>query len=140
MSESEAPLRHRPFLSVPAWDISDEEISEWKRTPGMGLAAFTAERIIGGHYDGGDELYPVGSPVYLEITSDAVDQAMEVLAERGMARKEGDAWRAIAPGRLEPSLRRAVAALLSRRDDLPPALAAELDTWTRALQFPRLAA
>lgn len=128
-----APVRRPPFLSVPAWDISDEEISEWKRTQGMRLAAYTAECIRDGAYDNGEEIYPPGSVVYQEITRAAVDQVMEVLAERGMVRKSGSAWRAIAPGRLEPSVRRAVAVLLARRADLPPALAAELDSWQLTL-------
>lgn len=61
---------------------------------------------------------------------------MEILAERGMARKSGGAWRAITPGRMTPSLRRAVTLLLSRRADLPPALATELDAWNRTLEAP----
>jgi hypothetical protein len=50
-----------------------------------------------------------------------------------MVRKSGSAWLAIAPGRMEPSLVRAVGVLLDRRADLPPALAAELDSWKRTL-------
>lgn len=122
-----------PFLSVPAWDISNEEISEWKKTPGMRFAAYTAECIRDGKYDNGQELYPPGSEVYREITVAAVDQVMEMLANRGMVRKSGSAWRAVTPGRLEPSTHRAVAVLLARRADLPPALAAELDSWKRTL-------
>lgn len=118
------------------WDISEEEISEWKRTPGMGFAAFTAECIRDGKYDNGQEIYPPDSPVYKEITSDMVDQTMSVLAARGMARKTEGRWRAIAPGRLHPSTRRAVALLLSRRTDLPPSLAAELASWNRTLDGP----
>jgi hypothetical protein len=58
---------------------------------------------------------------------------MEMLAEMGMTRKSGRAWLAITPGRLEPSMRRAIAVLLARRADLPPALAAELDSWKLTL-------
>jgi hypothetical protein len=122
-------VRRLTFPSVPEWDISDEEIAEWKQTPGLRFAAYTAECIRDGQYDGGQEVYPPGSAVYREITRERVDQVMAILAERGMARKSGGAWRAIAPGRMEPSLRRAVAVLLARRADLPPALAAELDAW-----------
>jgi hypothetical protein len=134
MPESGAPqpggmVRRLPFLSVPAWDISDEEIGEWKQTPGLRFAAYTAECIRDGQYDDGQEVYPPGSVVYREITRERVDQVMAILAERGMARKSGGAWRAIAPGRMEPSIRRAVTVLLARRADLPPALAAELSAW-----------
>jgi hypothetical protein len=121
------------FLSVPTWDLSDEEISEWKQTPGLRFAAYTAECIRDGKYDNGQEIYPPGSLVYKEISRSAVDRVMEILAGRGMVRKSGSAWHAIAPGRLEPSVRRAVAVLLDRRGDLPPALAAELDSWKRTL-------
>jgi|SRR5579862_9278825 len=129
MPQSGACVRRLPFLSVPAWDISQEEISEWKQTPGTRFAAFTAECIRDGKYDNGQELYPPGSVVYTEITRRTVDRAMELLAERGMVRNSGGAWHAITPGRMEPSIRRAVAVLLARRADLPPALAAELDSW-----------
>jgi hypothetical protein len=129
MPESAAAVRRLPFLSVPAWDLSDEEISEWKQTPGRYFAAYTAECIRDGKYDNGQEIYPLGSPLYKEISRSAVDEIMGILAERGMVRKSGGAWHAIAPGRLEPSVRRAVAVLLDRRADLPPALAAELDSW-----------
>ena len=122
-----------PFLSVPAWDISDEEISEWKKTPGMRLAAYTAECIRDGNYDNGQEIYPPKSAIYKELSKETVNQVMELLAGRGMVRKSGSAWHAITPGRLEPSTRRAVAVLLACRADLPPALAAELDSWNRTL-------
>jgi hypothetical protein len=138
MPESGAPqsgriVRHPPFLSVPAWDISDEEIGEWKQTPGLRFAAYTAECIRDGQYDDGQEVYPPGSVVYREITRERVDQVMAILAERGIARKSGGAWRAIAPGRMEPSIRRAVTVLLARHADLPPALAAELSAWKLTL-------
>lgn len=117
------------FLTAPAWDLSDEEISEWRQTPGRRFAGYTAECIRDGQYDNGQELYPLGSEVYREITRAAVDQAMGMLAERGMVRRSGNAWFAIAPGRLEPSVLRAIGVLLDRRADLPPTLAAELDSW-----------
>jgi hypothetical protein len=131
--EPAAAVRRLPFLSVPAWDISDEEISEWKQTPGLYFAAYTAECIRDGRYDDGQELYPPGSVLYKEISRAAVERVMGILADRGMVRKSGGAWHAVTPGRLEPSIRRAVAVLLARRADLPPALAAELDSWQRTL-------
>jgi DNA-binding transcriptional MocR family regulator len=117
------------------WDISDEEIAEWRRTPAMMFVAGTAERIRNGEYDNGQELYPhPQSVVYREVSKAMVDADMALLAARGMVRKSpGGGWYAIAPGRLEPSVRRAVAVLLGRRDDLPAALAAELDSWKRHL-------
>jgi hypothetical protein len=133
MPESGAAVRRLPFLSVPAWDISDEEISEWKQTPGMRFAAYTAECIRDGQYDNGQEIYPPESGVYKELSRATVDKVMEVLADRGMARKSGSAWRAVTPGRMEPSALRAVAVLLARRADLPPALAAELGSWKLTL-------
>lgn len=126
--------RRRPFLSVPAWDLSEEEIREWKQTPGKQFAAYTAERIRDGQYDSGQELYPPGSPVYQEITRDCVDQAMRLLAERGMTRQSGDAWHALAPGRMEPDVRRAITVLLARHDELPATLAHELDSWNATLE------
>jgi hypothetical protein len=129
MSESAATVRRLPFLSVPAWDLSDEELGEWQRTPGMRLAAFTAECIRDGRYDNGREIYPPGSGVHAELSRAAVERVMGILAERGMVRKSGSAWYAVTPGRLEPSVRRAVTVLLDRRADLPAALAAELDAW-----------
>src|ERR1700745_860942 len=80
--ESRATVHSLPFLSVPLWDISDEEISEGKRTPAVGFAAYAAECIRDGRYGNGQELYPAGSGVYREITRESVDQAMELLAER----------------------------------------------------------
>jgi len=133
MSESAATDRCPAFLSVPVWDISDEEISEWKRTPGLVFAGYTAAHIRDGVYANGEELFPPGSPVYQEIDRATVEKAMTLLAERGMARKAGNRWHAIAPGRMEPSIRRAVTILLDHRADLPPVLAAELDTWTVTL-------
>jgi hypothetical protein len=130
---SAATVRRLPSPSAPAWDISDEEIGEWKRTPGLRLAAFTAECIRDGRYDNGREIYPPGSGVYPELSRAAVDQVMAILAERGMVRKSGSAWHAVTPGRMEPSVRRAVAVLLARRADLPPALAAELGAWQLTL-------
>lgn len=131
MPKSGAAAPHPPFLSVPTWDICDEEIDEW-RARGLLLSAYIARRISDGEYDNGREIFPgaeAGSRVYPYLTRDAVAKAMEPLAERGMVRKEGDRWYAIAPGRMEPSIRRAVATLLRCRADLPPALAAELDSW-----------
>lgn len=122
-----------PYTETATWDISDEEIREWKQTPGKRFAAYTAECIRDGKYDCGQELYPPDSLVYREITRETVDQAMRLLAERGMAKRSGDAWRAIAPGRMEPDLHRAITTLLARRDDLPPALADELDSWNSTL-------
>ena len=125
------------FRPVPAWDITDEEISEWQHShsgiPGMVFAGYTAAAIKNGRYDGGKELFPPGSGVYREITRETVDQAMEMLAERGMVRKSGSAWFPVAPGRIAPSTRRAVAILLASRDELPPALARELDSYKAAL-------
>ena len=133
MSKSGAPVDRPQFLSVPVWDISDEEISEWRQT-GRRFAAYTAECIRDGQYDNGQEVYPYPkSVVYQEITREAVDEVMGLLAERGMARKSGSAWLAIAPGRMEPSVPRAIGVLLARRADLPPALATELDSWKLAL-------
>jgi hypothetical protein len=128
------------FRSVPAWDITDEEISEWQHSrsgvPGVCFAGYIAAAIRDGRYDGGGELFPPGSMVYREITRETVALAMEMLMDRGMVRKSGGAWYPVVPGRLEPSTRRAVAVLLARRADLPPALAAELDSWKRALEAP----
>lgn len=133
MPESELAVISHSSPSVPIWDITEEEIGEWRQTPGMRFAAFTAECIRDGQYGNGEEIYPPGSVVYREITRESVDRAMAILAERGMVAKSGGAWHAIVPGRLEPSTRRAVAVLLDRRADLPPALAAELDSWKRTL-------
>jgi hypothetical protein len=120
------------FPSV-QWDITDEEISEWKRSPGMILAGYTAECIKNGQYDDGREIYPPESVVYKEVTRQTVDKAMEILAARGMTAKRAGAWRAITPGRLEPGARRAVAVLLACRQQLPPALATELDSYKELL-------
>jgi hypothetical protein len=107
MPESAAAVGREPFGSVPKRDISDEEIGEWKQTPGLRFAAYTAECIRDGQYDDGQEVYPPGSVVYQEITRERVDQVMTILAERGMARKSGGTWRAIVPWRMEPSAGRA---------------------------------
>ena len=56
-----------------------------------------------------------------------------MLAERGMVRKSGRAWYPVTPGRIAPSTRRAVAILLASRDELPPALATQLDSYQAAL-------
>lgn len=48
MSQSGASVRRLPFVSVPEWDISQQEISEWRQTPGTRFAAFTAECIADG--------------------------------------------------------------------------------------------
>jgi hypothetical protein len=50
-----------------------------------------------------------------------------------MVRKSGGRWYPVVPGRMVPSLWRAVGTLLDRRADLPPTLAAELDSWKLAL-------
>jgi hypothetical protein len=122
---------------VPAWDITDEEISEWQSShsgiPGMVFAGYTAAAIKNGRYDGGKELFPPDSGVYREITRQTLDQAMEMLAERGMVRKSGRAWYPVTPGRIAPSTRRAVAVLLASREELPPALATELDSYQATL-------
>jgi hypothetical protein len=132
MPESGATVRRPPFLSVPTWDISDEEIAEWMQAPAMQFIARTAEAIRNGRYDNGREVYPE-SVTRGEMLRETLDEEMEVLAKRGMVRKSGNSWYAITPGRMEPSLRRAVAVLLARRGDLPPALATELDAWNRVL-------
>jgi hypothetical protein len=136
MAESEQAFKGLPFLSAPVWDISDEEIAEWRAAPGNRFLAFTAECIRDGKYDNGQEIYPLGSMMYREISRVRVDEIMGVLAERGMVRKAGGAWLAITPGRMEPSVRRAVGVLLACRDDLPSALAAELDSWKVTLDAP----
>ena len=121
---------------VPAWDITDEEISEWQHShsgiPGMVLAGYTAAAIRDGRCSGG-ELFPPGSPAYREVTRQTVDKAMEMLAERGMVRKSGGAWYPVTPGRIVPSTRRASTTLLASRQDLPPALAMELDSYNATL-------
>jgi hypothetical protein len=99
----------------------------------MRFAAYTAECIRDGQYDDGQELYPPGSGVYREITRAAVDRAMGLLADRGMAQKTSGRWHAITPGRMAPATLRAIRVLLASRDDLPPALAAELDAWKATL-------
>jgi hypothetical protein len=115
------------------WDISDEEIAEWKEAR-MGFAAYTAECIRDGQYDNGQEIYPwPQSEVYRELARSHINEIMELLASRGMVSKSRNGWRAIAPGRMEPSMWRAVGLLLARRADLPPALAAELESWKAAL-------
>jgi hypothetical protein len=132
MPESKKTARPQ-FLSVPTWDITDEEISEWRKTPGTGLAGLAAERIRDGEYDNGQEIYPPGSGLYKEVTRESISGQMALLVERGMVRESGGRWYAIAPGRMEPSVLRATNILLDRRPDLPPALAAELDSWKRTL-------
>jgi hypothetical protein len=99
----------------------------------MVLAGYTAAAIKNGRYDGGKELFPAGSVVYREVTRQTVDWAMQMLAERGMVRRSGGAWYPVAPGRIAPSARRAVATLLASREQLPPALATELDSYMAAL-------
>lgn len=131
----------RPPRPVQAWDITDEEISEWKHSrsgiPGIVFAGYTAAAIKDGRYDASKELFPPDSGVYREIAREAVNQAMEMLAERGMVRKAGRAWYPVSPGRIAPSTRRAVAALLAIREELPPALAAELGCYQAALDANR---
>jgi hypothetical protein len=123
------------LLSVPVWDITDEEIEEWKHScsgvAGMRLAGYTAAAIRDGKYDNGRELYSRSDP--REVTQETIDHAMGMLMERGMTRRSGGRWYPVVPGRMEPSLWRAVGTLLGRRDDLPPALATELESWKRAL-------
>jgi hypothetical protein len=124
-------------LPVPAWDITDEEISEWQHSrsgiPGTILAGYTAAAIRDGKYDSGRELFPRESGAYREVTRETVDRAMTMLMERGMVRKSGTAWYPVVPGRLTPSARRAVAVLLACREALPPTLATELDSYQTAL-------
>jgi hypothetical protein len=124
-------------LSVPVWDITDEQIEEWKQSrsgiPAVRLAGYTAAAIRNGEYDNGREMYPLGTPAYQEVTRETVDHAMEMLMERGMTRRSGGRWYPNVPGRMEPSTWRAVATLLDRRADLPPALTAELESWKLAL-------
>lgn len=128
-----APL----FRSIPAWDITDEEISEWQHSrsgiPGIVLAGYTAAAIRDGRHEGGRELFPPDSGAHREVTRKTVNQAMGMLMERGMVRKSGDAWYPVTPGRVEPGPRRAAAVLLACRAELPPALAAELDSYTAAM-------
>jgi hypothetical protein len=125
------------LLSVPVWDITDEQIEEWKQScsgvPGVRLAGYTAAAIRDGRYDKGGELFPLGAPGYQEVTRATVDRGMELLAERGMVRKSGGGWHPVVPGRMEPSTWRAVGTLPARRADLPPTLAAELESWKLAL-------
>ena len=127
----------RPSRPVPAWDITDEEISEWQHSrsgiPGTILAGYTAAAIRDGKYDGGKELFPRESGAYREVTRETVDHAMTMLMERGMVRKSGSAWYPVVPGRLMPSARRAVAVLLACREALPLALATELDSYQAIL-------
>jgi hypothetical protein len=136
-SGAEAGAVMPALLTVPVWDITDEEISEWQHScsgvPGVRLAGYTAAAIRDGEYDNGRELYPLGTPAYREVTRETVDRAMGMLAERGMARKSAGAWYPVVPGRMEPSTWRAVAVLLARHADLPPALTAELESWKLAL-------
>ena len=123
------------LLSVPVWDITDEQIEEWKHAhsgvAGMCLAGYTAAAIRDGEYDNGRELYSRSGP--REVTQETIDHAMGMLMERGMTRRSGGSWYPVVPGRMEPSLWRAVGTLLGRRADLPPGLAAELESWKRAL-------
>jgi hypothetical protein len=118
---------------VPAWDITDDEISEWQHSrcgiPGRVLAGYTAAAIKNGTYEAGQELFPSDSAAYRDITRQTIDKGMEMLAERGMVRKSGTAWYPVTPGRIAPSARRAVTILLASRDELPPALATELDSY-----------
>jgi len=127
----------KPFRPVPAWDITDEEISEWQHSrsgvPGVILAGYTAAAIRDGKYDSGRELFPRESGAYREVTRETVDSAMTKLMERGMVRRSGSGWYPVVPGRLAPSAHRAVAVLLACREALPPALAAELDSYQAAL-------
>lgn len=123
-----------PALSLPVWDISDDEITEWSKTIGTGLAGLAAERIRDGMYQNGEEIYPPDSAVYREATRESISSQMELLVERGMATREGDRWYAIAPGRMEPSLQRATKIFLDRRADLPPALITALDSWKHTLE------
>ncbi|HTU74947.1 MAG TPA: hypothetical protein VMG38_15645 [Trebonia sp.] len=127
----------KPFHPVPAWDITDEEISEWQHSrsgiPGMILAGYTAAAIRDGKYDSGRELFPRESGAYREVTRETVDYAMTMLMERGMVRKSGSGWYPVVPGRLTPSAHRALGVLLACREALPPALATELVAYQIAL-------
>jgi hypothetical protein len=124
------------FRPAPAWDITDEEIRDWQQSrsgvPGVVIAGYTAAAIRDGRYCGSRELFPPESGPY-EATTETIDKAMGMLAARGMVRRSGRAWYPVVPGRLAPSARRAVTALLASRDQLPPALAAELDSYAAAL-------
>jgi (2Fe-2S) ferredoxin len=124
---------HPPYLSVPVWDVSDEEIAEWRKSKGLIIVAYTAECIRDGRYDRNEELYPEGSVIYREVSRAVIDKSMRILAERNMVLNRNGKWYANVPGRMEPSLLRAVNILLARRPDLPPDLAAALDSWKRAL-------
>ncbi|HEX4832504.1 MAG TPA: hypothetical protein VH478_15580 [Trebonia sp.] len=130
---SVTPLRPSASPSLPAWDITTEEIEEWGQTPGLMFIAHTAKRIRDGKYHNGQEVYPDGSVIYTETCRDLIAENMELLVKRGMLRKSGDRWFAIAPGRLAPPASRAVRVLLAMRDDLPTALAAELDAYQATL-------
>jgi hypothetical protein len=127
----------KPLRPVPAWDITDEEISEWQHSrsgiPGTILAGYTAAAIRDGKHDSGRELFPRESGAYREVTRETVDSAMTMLMERGMVRKSGSAWYPVVPGRLTPSARRAIAVLLACREALPPALTTELDSYQATL-------
>lgn len=129
-------------LPVSAWDVTDEEISEWQHSrsgiSGMVLAGYTAAAIRDGRYDSGRELFPLGSGAYREVTRETVDFAMTMLMERGMVRKSGDAWYPVTPGRLAPSACRAVAVLLACRQALPAALATELASYQATLEATEL--
>lgn len=128
-------VRHLPFLSVPTWDISDEEIEEWKQDNGHRLVALVAERIRDGFYKSDEEIFPPEScqrhgadePRYF-FGKDA-----HMLIERGMVRESDGRWYAITPGRMEPSIRRAMNVLIDCRADLPDSLAVELDSWKATL-------
>ncbi|HEX4831441.1 MAG TPA: hypothetical protein VH478_10150 [Trebonia sp.] len=123
----------RPVSPLPAWDITNEEIEEWRQTPRLGLVALTAERIRDGKYHNGQEVFPDGSAIYTETCRDLIEGDMDLLVTRGMLKKAGNRWFAIAPGRLAPPASRAVRVLLALRDDLPPGLAAELDAYQAVL-------
>lgn len=131
--ESAVTTLRRP---VP-WDITDEEIEEWKHSrsgePGRCFAGYIAAAIRDGRYDDGKELLPLGSVVYREISRATVDLAMGMLMDRGMVRKSGNAWYPAVPGRLTPTARRAIAFLLASREQLPPTLATELDSYKATL-------
>jgi hypothetical protein len=137
MSEPGSSADRPQFLSVPVWDITDEEIEEWKHScsgvAGLRMAGYIAAAIRDGKYDDGRELYAREHDAHWEVTRETIDRAMGMLMERGMTRRWGGSWYPVVPGRMEPSTWRAVATLLDRRAALPPALTAELESWKLAL-------
>jgi hypothetical protein len=89
------------FHSTPAWDITDEEISEWQHSraglPGIVLAGYTAAAIRDGRFEGSWQLFSPDSGAYREVTRKTVEQAMGMLMERGMVRKSAGSWYPVTP-------------------------------------------